>query len=300
MLISTQNRRGSKPAADRSRPDSTRLSEALQDTFERLATLPQLITLLRSLEAYAGIPPAAFKVLGAMTDPDYTDTAVAELVAQDPGLAARVLYLANTSPFARHRPVETVAEAVHVLGAHRTRSAVVASGLDGGLLLHGGTRSALAATSRSGHLIGLLAREVAAAETADPFLVTAAAVAGYLHDIGQVLVSRYLPASNALIAHVMMFDGKTRPEVEREVLGTDHGVLGGYLLWKSGCPTPVVAAVTWHAAPGDCPVGASIPLTAVHVAESLVLPPREAPPDTAYIVAAGLRRDRPSPAGYTA
>ena len=53
------------------------------------------------------------------------------------------------------------------------------------------------------------------------------------------------------------------------MFGIDHGKVGGYLLGLWGLPDPIVEAVSFHHDPREIGVDEFLPLTCVHIGESI-------------------------------
>jgi HD-like signal output (HDOD) protein len=100
-------------------------------------------------------------------------------------------------------------------------------------------------------------------------VVKEAFAAGMLHDAGKlILVSNFAEQMDGVLEAV-----RTRSinpnEAEREVFGSTHAEVGGYLLGLWGLPVGIVNSITMHHVPeASAPIEFGA-LTAVHVADHL-------------------------------
>jgi len=81
-------------------------------------------------------------------------------------------------------------------------------------------------------------------------------VAGLLHDIGRLVLFKHVPELTAAALSEVGRNGRPLLDVEREMLGFDHAVLGGMLLRKWRFPESLEQAVWRH----HDPLAGEIPL----------------------------------------
>ena len=147
---------------------------------------------------------------------------------------------------------------------------------------------------RHGRQVGVLARDIAVAETAPVEVAASSFIAGLLHDAGTLVLVASAPADQRTAV------GRPCPAAgsgtsERDILPVDHAQVGAGLAFQWGFPHGVVEAVAFHRFPArGIPAGFTA-LTAVHVAEALLtIPDGEARPGIpgslceAYLAGLGL------------
>jgi len=159
-------------------------------------------------------------------------------IERDPGLTAKVLKTANSSFFGQARTVDSVERAVTVLGVALVRSLALSvavfdtvggrlSGAEVDRIWHHSL--ATATTAR------LLAMRTKMGDRNDAF------TAGLLHDAGRMLLMRRFAS---------LYVGPEAEEgienLERERIGVDHGVVGGWLFEAWNLPPAIVQAVAQH------------------------------------------------------
>jgi HD-like signal output (HDOD) protein len=212
--------------------------------------------------------PLTFQRINDLVKDPRTGTAqLAEAVGADQGLATRILRLANSSFYGLAARVDTITQAVSLIGTRQLRELALATAvvdlfrdipakvLDGaGFWQHS---LAVGTTAR------LLAAKRGARETERHF------VAGLMHDIGLVVAAQQMP--ERLAAHLQMAAAAAAPlaEIEQRELGFDHAELAAHLIGHWRLPAAMAEAAGGHHQPSataihpdDCAL--------VHVADVLV------------------------------
>jgi putative nucleotidyltransferase with HDIG domain len=181
-----------------------------------------------------------------MAREDASVTDIAEVLAGDSGIAAKVLQVVNSAFFRLPRRITRIDHAVTHLGFSAIRNLALSaevfsqwptSGLPDGFdperlqtHVHTIAASAYALAGR--------------APWADDALL-----AGLLHDIGYWILVEQCPREVSQVLDVARTEGIPLRDAEVKVLGTSHAELGAYLLGLWGFPYPVVEAVALHHAP---------------------------------------------------
>jgi HD-like signal output (HDOD) protein len=229
--------------------------ERLKQVVSRLGSLPSL-------------PSLYLKLQDACRDPSVSLRTVADIMAQDAAMTAKILQMVNSAFFGMRRRVSSPMHAVQLLGLDTvnalTLSAHVFFGCDplrlalcsmGSLWSHSLAVSAFAA-------------EVAMAEGGDGQLVEDARVAGLLHDAGALVFADSLPGAYSEVVGRACADGRPLCEVETEGLGVSHAAVGAYLLGLWGIPENIVEGIAFHHAPRQVLDQRASVLTAVHAADA--------------------------------
>lgn len=229
--------------------------EEIRNVLERTCWLRGLLADPRLREAVGGVdqlpvPPAVFAgVTHLSEDPRSTMRDIADLIASDPGICAKVMQVANSAFFGRTRTIADVAEAVTFLGIATIRYLVLSvEVMDTFSRAPVSARPMLAAVQRRALATGRLARRMALGRPA--LCADEAFLAGVLHDVGFLVLA-------------------TQP-TRSAPPGVAHGEVGGYLLGLWGLSPLVAEAVAHHHEPAAFASGElDLPLL-VHVAQALV------------------------------
>lgn len=217
--------------------------------------------------ASIGTLPVIYHELNAALDAPRTSLdQFGEIIETDLGLAARLLRVANSPFYGFPSRIETIPEALTLVGMQQIRDLVAATLVIERFQKIPARLFDLDQFWQHSLACGICARVLAIQRRdANPerfFL------AGLLHDIGRLVMALRVPAqlSEAFARHDAT--EQTLTECETEVLGADHAEVGGALLAHWLFPAAMVETVRWHHAPG---VTASHPQEAsiVHVADIL-------------------------------
>ncbi len=196
--------------------------------------------IVRQLDNLPALPAVSARALD-LTDPDVVAASgasavideVAAVLIADQSLAARLLWLANSSA---SRPVRTVSAAVRALGVEAVRAAVLSNkvceacqadsrgdGLDWGASWRHSLSVAFAAR--------LLAERIELPLDGEEVFL-----AGLFHDIGKLMLSETLPKSYARTLAAAKSQNGNIADWERKTLGVDHLVAGRRLAqrWRLG------------------------------------------------------------------
>lgn len=198
-------------------------------------------------------PGVAQQIILLANDPDVEITAIANILSKDPGLAAKMLRIANSALYARRRRSENLRQALTVLGLRAATTLALSfsiaplfrenaiRGLDYSRCWRRALFGAIASRT-TGDMAGL--NRVAE----DLFL------AGLMQDIAMLALDRTKATFYADLAVDASHEEICRYEVER--LGVDHAYIGGMLARHWHLPDALCTAVVEsHAAgttePGD-------------------------------------------------
>ena len=172
---------------------------------------------------------------------------IVALIRLDPGIAARVLQVANSAYFSKGVRCFTVDEAVNRVGYDQIYElvayAVASQVLVRPLEVYGIEADDLWKMS----VAGALSAEVLADRTGQDRNV--AYTVGLLHCVGMVAIDEWaLLATRSLVLHMGSFP-REASEGERAALGFTQADAGGALLRHWGFPASIVEPVRWQYAP---------------------------------------------------
>ncbi len=191
---------------------------------------------------FPAAPEVVVRLSRLLSEEWVTAEQLAEVMALDAGISARVLRLANSVYFRGHG-VRSIEEAVLRVGVDGVRDVVFALSLLRAfkplhLNYHLFWRHGLAVAQT------VLVLQHRALNLRAP--IPEAYAAGLLHDIGMLVLDRTLGAGYGGILANAREQARPLFEVERETLGTDHADVGGRLLEVWRMPTVLTQAVSGH------------------------------------------------------
>jgi putative nucleotidyltransferase with HDIG domain len=221
----------------------------------------QVVARLRQLPA---LPSAVSELLASFANEEADIGRIAQQIALDQGLSARVLRVANSSFYGLQSRVGTINEAVVVLGFRAVRSMVLAVGMSGAFRLDQCPGFDGQAYVRHGVAVGLAARALAPLVGHNPELVF---TGGILHDIGELVLASSFPAQYAEALAYRKKHDCFMVVAERDILGLDHAEVGGLLAETWHFPSALHQAVAEHHAPATAAAGSLADL--IHVADGV-------------------------------
>ncbi len=201
-------------------------------------------TLLEGVSAVPSLPLFHARLDEAINHPRSSIADIAKIISEDQGLTARILKLANSPLFGYYSRIDTITQAVTIIGVQQVRDLALAISVMG--LFEGIPEDLMTMELFWKHSIacGLTARILATSQresNLERFFV-----AGILHDIGRLVMFINIPDLCREMIQVSRSDGRSLHEVERERLGFDHGDVGGTLLQRWKIPARVAEPVECH------------------------------------------------------
>jgi HD-like signal output (HDOD) protein len=238
---------------------------ALKSTF----TDPSLQALVSGAGTLPSIPSLYVDVMKKLEDPDGCAQDVANIIAKDPAMTAKILQLSNSAFFGLRRRISDPRDAVLYLGLDTLKSLALSVKAFSQFTVRPLSRFSIEDLGKHTILTGILARKIAIAEGVSRQEIEDSFMAGLLHDIGKLVLVSAAPARYEQAMKFAEVNGVPRRDAEQKIFGTTHSEIGTYLLWLWGLPDSVVEAVAYHHAPGSCPARRLGTLTAVHAANVL-------------------------------
>lgn len=192
-----------------------------------------------------GSPPIIYRrLMEVINHPRGGAGDVANVIREDTALTARLLKLVNSAFFAFPKKIDTVSQAVSVVGTSQVRDLSLAtsvtdmfSGVPADILdVEGFWKHSLAC--------GVAARVVAGMR--NEANVERFFVAGILHDVGRLVLLLRAPDVTRELMEAARAEEKLLYEVERAALGWDHARVGGMLMKHWSMPEALVEALALH------------------------------------------------------
>ena len=204
--------------------------------------------IVRIMETLRPIPQIALKILRRLGEDACDLRTVASEVQKDQVLSAKTLRLCNSSLFFHNTPVESIVQALILLGWNEFSKLVVSVCVEdqfcppsqgyslckGGLYYHALT-------------VAVISEELARRTgQADPMT---AYIAGLLHDIGKVVLDQCVASSHPIFYQTIHKTGQPAEKVEKEIFGIDHCEAGSWLAESWMLPETLQEAIRCHHTP---------------------------------------------------
>jgi len=187
---------------------------------------------------FDAVPRVAVPIITMADDSKASISSLADIIEADPDLSKRILGIANSSSYGFRRKITSISHAVVLLGWNAIKMIALGSTIltrmsaqDPRLLNH---------SMLTAQIARFLATE------ANFYKVEEIAVVGLLHDIGTIVLEAFLPDRCAEVRQETINRGVPGFIAERELLGVDHGVVGGWTLETWNMPGNIVESVARH------------------------------------------------------
>lgn len=204
--------------------DPTRLVES----FVKISTLPAIFA----------------KLDEAINHPLMCLSEIAEIVSEDTGLSARLLRLANSPFYGFPSKIETVSQAIVLIGTAQLRDIALATSVIS--MFRGIPKETVTMESFWRHSIccGVAARTIATRlceDNTERFFL-----GGILHDVGRLILFGKLPEQSRKFLSLADSYNTMLSDIEMETLGYTHATVGGLLLnfWK--LPQSLQESTAYH------------------------------------------------------
>ncbi len=232
------------------------------------------LDILRKFNDLKTLPHVMLKVNQIVSDPNSSLQDFEEIIIQDPVLTSRLLRSVNSPYYALPKKITSISTAILYVGTKQLRNLVAVETIrdsyadkEGSafsrskLWFHSATVSVLA---------DMIAKRIFGLNADDIFM------AGVIHDIGLIAEAQVMEPQMHDVCQQMALQSKALVECEREVIGTEHSLLGSLLLEQWNMPADICEAVKLHHkknGPVEIPGIASILMLADYMATKMNSPP---------------------------
>ena len=190
---------------------------------------PSRQDILNTIQQLQPIPQTALKILRMVQDRQCDITEISRELAKDQVLGALTLKICNSAIFAGRVKIETLNDAVLLLGEGLLIKSVITAAVKSYFNQTGATGYSLCRGGLFFHAVGvaMTAEKIALmTQKADP---KTAYTAGLLQDIGKVVLDQYMAGACPLFFRGMHQDRESSLDVEKKILGTTHCKAGAFL-----------------------------------------------------------------------
>jgi signal transduction histidine kinase/HD-like signal output (HDOD) protein len=215
--------------------------------------------ILRQLDQLPTLPAVALRVLEATSNSEASLVQIAHAIGDDPALTARILQLVHRADAGVAQELISIERAVILLGFDAVRSAVLSVCVFETIESAGGGSHPSGGFSREEfwkHSVAVACAAELLAETliavqGKPASVSGgeAFVCGLLHDVGKAALDVMLPKSFAKVVEATDLLRANIADLERNVIGLDHMIVGKRLAEHWSLPPVLTEAIWLHGQP---------------------------------------------------
>lgn len=202
--------------------------------------------IIAAADSIEPLPASISRLMSLVSGSDYDASDIVDVITHDPALAADVLIRANSVMSASRSVIGDLKQAAARIGANAiveiAMRRTMQSRLSGEVAAYGLGPNDLWRHAVTASVAGDVIRK-AASQPVAPMISTA----GLLHDIGKLVIAKVLPpALTDSLVDAAEAEGISLDAAERQVLGIDHGEVGGVVVRSWGLPVSVQTALTQH------------------------------------------------------
>jgi putative nucleotidyltransferase with HDIG domain len=200
--------------------------------------------LLDGINRLDPLPATARRLTAMLGDESVNLSEIAKVVEYDAAVAANIIRVANSAAWAGRYPIDRVRDAVVRLGTVNLLTIVLGDYMrifkasapmydlsEDDLYLHSAAASLMIKAMTS--------------QIRSP-LPASTSIAALLHDIGKLIMVRYMKADVSALQNLCKEKQITFVEAEREVLGCDHAEVGGAIARSWGFPPDIILGIEHH------------------------------------------------------
>ena len=197
------------------------------------------------------LPASATRLAALVADENSSMRQLEEVIQFDPALTARLLRAANSAARGGVASVTSVKSAIMRLGTGTVLSLTVGSAVQS-RMQRAIPEYGLSEGSLWKHSMGAALAAQAIKDFSRQQIPPESFTAALLHDIGKLVMARFLSADVLRLLHRAHAEGGLNSmQAERELLGVHHGELGGLIAQHWKLPETIVRGVSYHHSPEE-------------------------------------------------
>lgn len=206
-----------------------------------------VIQLVKNVESVVSLPTIFTRIDELINSPDSNLTDIADVISEDPGLAVRLLKVANSAMFNFPAEINTITRAITVIGTRQLRDLVLATkvisvfkDIDSDIINMEEFWKHSIATGIMARILASLRRE---SNTEYYYLL------GLLHEVGRLVMYMEIPDLMSRAVTNSVENNVALHQSELSVIGFDHSMVGAELMEAWNLPESMRDAICYHHRP---------------------------------------------------
>ena len=220
-----------------------------------------------SIEDLPTLPDLYMTLERELRKEDVVISDIGKMIGEDISMTAGLLKLVNSPFFGLYSKVTNPEQAATLLGLDNLKGLVL------GIHLLNSTKEvkidfSIEELGRHCQFTALMARSIIKSEGGSNKLAEHTFLAGFLHDIGKLVLATSYPDEYGTILSIVREANIPIQEAEKDILGFTHAEVGAYLLAIWGFDEDVIEAIYCHHEPERLGSVDMSPAVAIHVANA--------------------------------
>lgn len=214
------------------------------------------------------LPDVYLRLKSVLDDPDSSMADLAEIVGNDPALAARVLRIVNSAYFGLAAEIDTIQRAVNLLGTQEIHDLVLAVSVAQSFSGMADETMDMNRYWRRSVMAAVCARELA--RLCNVLDADRLFVGGLLSDIGHLFIYQHAPDKAEQAVALAETQQVALFKAERAVLGIDYAQVGGELMRRWHLPQTLWEPTELHVEP-DRSKTYALSTSVIHIASVMAV-----------------------------
>ncbi len=210
---------------------------------------PSLDDIFSTIEQLKPIPQTALKIFRMFQTSRHHVTEITDELAKDQVLSGQTLKLCNSALFAGMVKIETLKDAVLLMGEEMLVKTVITAAVNTYYDQTGVSGYSLCKGGLFFHAVGVATLSEKIALKLESPLLKIAYTAGLLHDIGKVVLDQYVADSTPLFFRRLTQKNESFLDSEKKLLGITHCEAGGILAKKWQFSDALSKVIQYHHTP---------------------------------------------------
>jgi putative nucleotidyltransferase with HDIG domain len=206
--------------------------------------------ILQDVKDLPPMPQVVLKAQQLMADPDLDIKGVASLIETDQAIAIKVLKLANSAYYGFSGKVSSIQNAFVVLG-YKTLVQILSIASFSTFMGKNLPGYGFESEDFRRHSLAVALSSKVIAEKIDPSLANEAHTAGLIHDIGKIILDKYIVEKIETFKTFLENEQRTFLSAEKQVLGFDHAEIAYEICKKWNIPNAMTQAIKYHHYPSS-------------------------------------------------
>lgn len=205
---------------------------------------------LGKLHQLPSMPVVIQEIIASFNNENLDSNALAEMIARDQGLSAKVLRVANSPFYGLPRKIASIKDAVMVMGFNAVRSLVLSAGIVNAFPTRPDGVFDRQAYWKHCFRVAGYARALEQSLQLEPEMAFTAAM---FHEIGQLVLDTCIPDEYSQVLQQQKSSGLALAVIEQREFGFDHAEIGAEMSKRWNFPSEIEHAIRHWAKPDHAP-----------------------------------------------
>jgi putative nucleotidyltransferase with HDIG domain len=191
------------------------------------------------------LPAIAMEVNGMLQDYNVSTKRLSDTIEKDQAIVSKILRLVNSAFFGFQSKINSIPQAIMVLGFNTIRNAIISISVIDALSMKKAP-TGFDVREFWKHSIAVAVTSKRLAEKTRLCIPDDCFIGGLLHDIGKVILAQFFSDIFFKILKLAYDEGQSFSAVEKDIIPLGHDQIGGYLAKQWKMTPDLVDAIKYH------------------------------------------------------